>query len=607
MLCVINSEDRRTPSCEVISDPEVEEVVLNDTDRFLVMASDGVFEIFNSDELVEEGRDTAVLPSGPKTSQVLMRSKELLREKRRLSSWQSAIDSVLKPKPRFPRSRMSNRVAESLATKSWSSGDNVSICRAPSFWRPTLLAPVGGYASLVCIHDARAVQSEGHEVSAVLAGMVSMAKLLAFASPVWAIRENQQFLLQPSATADTSCASHVKATLANLGEVTDIGQRIGAVLGAQEYLNDCCVEGTEFDTFVQAKASAEVSLDSLFDAQTALVVIDMQKDFTSGKIAGRVNSKMVEAIEKAAAAGSMIIASKDFHPSRHCSFGGEEKCSNRKDKNEAETENVRYVNEFPSHCSFTVSGGRAVPQKAAATPFCQSLPEEIRALIFCSDPDFVGTDFEPAIGEALSKVPAAQVEVMFKGFHEHYDSFSAMHHQVRRDCHSRTKDNPSRFTGSFALPAAEAASCHGKWDTDASCYPSKSQLDDSDGLRSFSSILSAKGIQKMVVVGLVYDYCVKETAIFTKENTDLEVTVLANLVRPSFDGKPGAPFTGFLCDGEDLGNGFCSAGGGTTAAHEKVLEDSPFFLLLLFCFVFFSFFSFFFNLLNNNNKQKTLE
>ncbi|CAJ1327679.1 unnamed protein product, partial [Effrenium voratum] len=71
---------------KVISDPEVEEVVLNDTDRFLVMASDGVFEIFNSDELVEE----------------------LLREKRRLSSWQSAIDSVLK--------------------KSWSSGDNVSIC-----------------------------------------------------------------------------------------------------------------------------------------------------------------------------------------------------------------------------------------------------------------------------------------------------------------------------------------------------------------------------------------------------------------------------------------------------------------------------------------------
>ena len=39
------SEDRRTPSCEVISDPEVEEVVLNDTDRFLVMASDGVFEV----------------------------------------------------------------------------------------------------------------------------------------------------------------------------------------------------------------------------------------------------------------------------------------------------------------------------------------------------------------------------------------------------------------------------------------------------------------------------------------------------------------------------------------------------------------------------------
>lgn len=71
---------------KVISVPEVEEVLLNDTDRFLVMASDGVFEVFNSDELVEE----------------------LLKEKRRLSSWSSAIDSVLK--------------------KSWSSGDNVTIC-----------------------------------------------------------------------------------------------------------------------------------------------------------------------------------------------------------------------------------------------------------------------------------------------------------------------------------------------------------------------------------------------------------------------------------------------------------------------------------------------
>mgnify|MGYP002803560124 FL=1 len=71
---------------KVISVPEVEEVLLNDTDRFLVMASDGVFEVFNSEELVEE----------------------LLKEKRRLSSWSSAIDSVLK--------------------KSWSSGDNVTIC-----------------------------------------------------------------------------------------------------------------------------------------------------------------------------------------------------------------------------------------------------------------------------------------------------------------------------------------------------------------------------------------------------------------------------------------------------------------------------------------------
>eukprot|EP00913_Durusdinium_trenchii_P020439 g19201.t1 len=39
---------------KVISVPEVEEVLLTDVDRFLVMASDGVFEIFSSDELIEE-------------------------------------------------------------------------------------------------------------------------------------------------------------------------------------------------------------------------------------------------------------------------------------------------------------------------------------------------------------------------------------------------------------------------------------------------------------------------------------------------------------------------------------------------------------------------
>ncbi|CAK9006468.1 unnamed protein product [Durusdinium trenchii] len=72
---------------KVISVPEVEEVLLTDVDRFLVMASDGVFEIFSSDELIEE----------------------LQKERRRgLSSWPAAIDNVLK--------------------KSWSSGDNVTIC-----------------------------------------------------------------------------------------------------------------------------------------------------------------------------------------------------------------------------------------------------------------------------------------------------------------------------------------------------------------------------------------------------------------------------------------------------------------------------------------------
>merc|ERR1719436_447970 len=98
-----------------------------------------------------------------------------------------------------------------------------------------------------------------------------------------------------------------------------------------------------------------------------------------------------------------------------------------------------------------------------------------------------------------------------------------------------------------------------------------------------TKIMKDKNINKIIVVGLVYDWCVKETAIFAREMKDLpgskkmtiDTTVLADMTRPSFDGKPGAPFTGFACDGDaaDREGDFCLEGGGTLRAHAKVLKE----------------------------------
>lgn len=116
-------------------------------------------------------------------------------------------------------------------------------------------------------------------------------------------------------------------------------------------------------------------------------------------------------------------------------------------------------------------------------------------------------------------------------------------------------------------------------------------------MRSLPSILLDRGITKIYVVGLVYDFCVAETAIFGMEGLSLwtnfeqtesgitpevireqgyyGVTVLTDLTRPSFDGKPGAPYTQGMCDGsEDPANpAFCTEGAGTTQAHVNWKTD----------------------------------
>jgi len=106
-------------------------------------------------------------------------------------------------------------------------------------------------------------------------------------------------------------------------------------------------------------------------------------------------------------------------------------------------------------------------------------------------------------------------------------------------------------------------------------------------MRSVPDILRERGISKIFVVGLVYDFCVSETAIFGMEGlglwadfedgmNDAGIKVLTDLTRPSFDGKPGAPFTEGICDGsggDPEQPSFCPEGGGTITAYERFKAD----------------------------------
>lgn len=403
------------------------------------------------------------------------------------------------------------------------------------------------------------------------------------------------------------CKALVKAEMAkdsfkSLGD--NIGARIGSVLTAPfidaeigKMSQACCDGGTDYDNFVHERVLAgnPIEFNGLINSKTAVFVIDMQKDFTDGSLGqpcfgsgGKsFTSSMAAFIAEAAGKGALIVASKDFHPHVHCSFHGpgEKACKNTKDYVHEVTAASRYVNAFPAHCTWAADANDhfAVPQAAPDSPFCKSF-EAIGqpGPPFCSDSSFIGAAFDDDIRAALTKVPANQLEVVFKGFREDYDSFSAMPHlSSRADSKFELLDREMQSTGGFALPRARDDACHGVWDdpNHPECYPTVAEMTGAHhttgDLRSILHILKEREIDNIVVVGLVYDFCVKETAIFAKELfAERPVSVLAHLTRPSFDGRPGAPYTAAGCDGglaED--DGFCTEGGGTRELFEKVLQD----------------------------------
>eukprot|EP00419_Tripos_fusus_P077683 CAMPEP_0172904242 /NCGR_PEP_ID=MMETSP1075-20121228/172209_1 /TAXON_ID=2916 /ORGANISM="Ceratium fusus, Strain PA161109" /LENGTH=563 /DNA_ID=CAMNT_0013761231 /DNA_START=20 /DNA_END=1711 /DNA_ORIENTATION=- len=447
-----------------------------------------------------------------------------------------------------------------------------------------------------------------------------------------------------------------KFPLQALETPSNIGMRIGQVLGAQynpafkeaggynagEYIETCCKEGTEYDHFIQAnEAILNFNTASITDKHM-LIVVDLQQDFTTGSFGqpcwGAVNerlSKFSRGIVKLAEAfvkeGGMVVATKDLHPEGHCSFEhqtSQKHCKNSKDPH---IHGNRYQNDFPPHCTYRLDeAGKAKPLPSNEAPFCVEFGGNALKLPFCKA-SHVGANFEEEFAFGLKRIVeerrynstrdstaswsgADKVRVVYKGFHGDFDSFSAIAHLKTKigEANTDTVEAPeATYTGGYSLPSAELknANCLSAAKLEsADCHPSEDHMvDPHTKMQSLLDIIHENGITHIVTVGLVYDFCVKETAIFAREAKNathpvthktygnIEVTMLANLASPAFDGKPGAPYmcekgpggptwadkfhTDFRMpvDAKDAeGNPvwpYCKKGLGTTSSHEAAFAD----------------------------------
>eukprot|EP00401_Gymnodinium_catenatum_P014842 CAMPEP_0117517040 /NCGR_PEP_ID=MMETSP0784-20121206/31404_1 /TAXON_ID=39447 /ORGANISM="" /LENGTH=490 /DNA_ID=CAMNT_0005312903 /DNA_START=176 /DNA_END=1648 /DNA_ORIENTATION=- len=439
-----------------------------------------------------------------------------------------------------------------------------------------------------------------------------------------------------------------KFHLVPLETPANIGMRIGQVLGAQYnrqfkeaggydadgWFSGCCGAGTEYDHFIHSKVNSKFDMESITDKHM-LIVVDLQQDFTTGSFGqpcwssgsqrfSSFSSNISKLAEAFVRKGGMVVATKDFHPVGHCSFEHQDEQKHCKNSKDPLIHEDRYQNDFPPHCAFKVlESGKAKPLPSNEAPFCTKFGGNDLKLPFCTA-DHTGADFEKDFAEGLKGIfdkkytadgkswtGADKVRVVYKGFNEYYDSFSGIAHLKTATDNKTTgtvEPNEAKYTGGYALPENEMkeADCLTPDGLESDkCHPSEDQMADPASLmHSLLDIIDDFKITHVVTVGLVYDFCVRETSIFAREAQGathpvtnkkyehLEVTMLADLTSPAFDGKPGAPYMCEKGEGgpEFAGSGddfrvpidkdggkedwpYCKQGLGTTSSYEAVLSD----------------------------------
>lgn len=274
----------------------------------------------------------------------------------------------------------------------------------------------------------------------------------------------------------------------------------------------------------------KADFEDLRDA--AFLIIDIQKDFTFGSFGEpcfnttpslrSLPQNIGEIAKRFANRGAFVIASKDFHPDNHCSFSTTpQQCLNNNTKY---PDFQVYQNSFPQHCMFNSTTAEVMKSTSG---------------------DFIGAalheDLEPHMQDLVNDGHGA---IVFKAFHSDWESFSAFEFIDRYN----TQWN---FTGGWAIPNSMMNNSNGV-EID-SVYPSKIEHESyPEGWTSLGALLKQKNIKRIFVGGLVFDYCVKDTSIYSFENIggenpwespegaykyeDIQTFVITDLSRPSADG-----------------------------------------------------------------------
>lgn len=204
-----------------------------------------------------------------------------------------------------------------------------------------------------------------------------------------------------------------------------------------------------------------LSIDDSITAKDTLVVVDMQHDFLPGGAFGVAEGDQVidgicELIGKFNAAGATVIATKDYHPTDHCSFS-------------------THGGPFPPHC---VMGTR-------------------------------GSLLHPTIAETLTPLIAkdpSTTHVVHKGFYKGVESFGGFPYSTATDDWmdrlSYLSKDDVKWTGAWKLRAANVAN-------DANAPPDVMSILDRVPMKD---LLPTEDGGRVFCCGLAMDYCVIDTA-----------------------------------------------------------------------------------------------
>lgn len=346
----------------------------------------------------------------------------------------------------------------------------------------------------------------------------------------------------------------------------------GYVVSMNVLASDPC-DKTGFDDMVASKKQSMTMKESLPAAgpNTVLLVIDAQRGFTTNNrdddVGGFAQVCLVKKnkhhlatlsnigaeIEEVKRAGGLIIATKDYHPVDHCSFIGQADCSNAaesankyaskaKATGAYEYETNRYSNSFPPHCIGTNDGmthegnvpadwtstGEPVDKVFKKHPLRDIPPVES------------GTDLHEIVSDAMRGYTRSFIA--YKGFSRDFESFGAF--PMKGEAGNLNMVGSKLWLDATGEHPRPYEPFHNPTAATFNTYMSKGV-----GFKSLEAYLREQSISDVRVVGYVWDFCVKETAIGAVQAGFLNTAVLAYAARPaadgiSADGVPGVPDAG---------------------------------------------------------------